>query len=109
MQSNNETKVCSKCGFILPNPACVCIGGYVIVRNKIIWLRGFNSWVCGEDIGALVADFKKRGKKYGMKKFECVMDVFEGTQEDIDKIEISDMGDLRWPKTLTHVQIICKK
>lgn len=76
-------------------------------KSKVVVIRGYNSFVFGEDIFLTIKAFNKQANHYGKFDAQCSVDVLEGTKDDIDnevKVEHA-MGTLSWPKTVTHIKV----
>lgn len=72
----------------------------IIVRDVV---GPFPYWAADESLPKVRARFKRLTGKFPSSKAK--INAFTGPSEDIDKIELDDLGTIRYPKTVTNVEI----
>lgn len=72
----------------------------IIVRDVV---GAVPYWAADESLKKVKARFKRLTGKFPSKK--AVIDVFSGTSEDLDNIQINDLGDISYPKKVCKVNI----
>ena len=58
-------------------------------------------WSSGYNLKEARANYKKHSGKFPSKN--AIYRVYRGTREDLDKIEINDLGDIIYPKKVTQI------
>lgn len=72
----------------------------IIVREPI---GPIPYWGSGETLTKARTNFKKVSKKFPTKRASIV--AFKGSSEDIDLVQINDLGDINYPRSLKRIEI----
>lgn len=70
----------------------------IIVRDIV---GSVSYWASDETLPKVRARFKRLSGKFPSKKASVML--FTGELDDLDKIEINDLGDIQYPKTVEKI------
>lgn len=71
--------------------------------STLIIVREFPYWASGKDLPEARKNFRKFANHFPTKQSLIV--AYSGSDEDLEKIEVDDMGSVSYPKTVTRVSL----